>query len=462
MKTVNKIKTKGSLFLSLILLITLGCEREISDDAVLATYSNTAEIFTDDFVGLGSNFYFPYSDGFAKPDIFVVDAEVSYQGAASLRIDVPNQTDPEGSYAGAFFRIDGAGRDLTGYDALTFWVKSSSAPVIESFGFGQSEVQDFQTSISDIKLGTTWQKITIPIPNPSKLVQERGMFWLVATPNQGDGYSFWIDELKFEKLGTVGQPRPQMLGGADADFISVPGQTLQISSFRQTFNLANGRDITVNSSLDYYEFLSSNESVATVNDAGQVNVLSIGEAQITATVGGVDVDGSVNVRSFNEPRIISIFSDFYANVPVDGYNGFYEPFQTTLGGAILEEGNNIVDYTNLNFVAIEFYGRYGPSVQPVDATNMTHLNIDFRVNEAVESSDFIRIELINSFGAGQSSGSFTVVSGSLLSNEWVTLKIPLSSFSGGLVNRSRLGAILFDTPASISKLSVDNIYFSKE
>ena len=168
MKTIKFINKKNSLVLGLILLLTVGCERELSDDVVSATFSNTAEIFTDNFVGLGSNFYFPYSDGFAKPDIFEVDSEVSYVGSSSLRIDVPNEIgDPGGSYAGAFFRIDGAGRDLTEYNALTFWVKSTGAPFIQSFGFGQSEVQDFQTSISNFQLSTTWTKVTIPIPSSS-------------------------------------------------------------------------------------------------------------------------------------------------------------------------------------------------------------------------------------------------------------------------------------------------------
>ena len=60
MKTIKFINKKNSLVLGLILLLTVGCERELSDDVVSATFSNTAEIFTDNFVGLGSNFYFPY------------------------------------------------------------------------------------------------------------------------------------------------------------------------------------------------------------------------------------------------------------------------------------------------------------------------------------------------------------------------------------------------------------------
>jgi hypothetical protein len=34
------------------------------------------------------------------------------------------------------------------------------------------------------------------------------MFWYAEGPENGNGYTFWIDELKYEKLGTVAQPRP--------------------------------------------------------------------------------------------------------------------------------------------------------------------------------------------------------------------------------------------------------------
>ena len=64
---------------------------------------------------------------------------------------------------------------------------------------------------------------------------------------------------------------------------------------------------------------------------------------ITAYMGGVLASGSLTVQSV-DIDVISIFSDLYANVPVDNYNGFYlDGFQTTLGGAIVENGNNIIE-----------------------------------------------------------------------------------------------------------------------
>jgi hypothetical protein len=111
MKNRKIIYLKNTFFLVLILLTNVNCERDLSEDANLSTFSKTGEIFTDSPVGLGSNFYFPYEG--SKATAWSVDNEVSYKGTASMRFDVPNANDPEGNYAGAIFRIDGAGRDLT-------------------------------------------------------------------------------------------------------------------------------------------------------------------------------------------------------------------------------------------------------------------------------------------------------------------------------------------------------------
>jgi hypothetical protein len=55
--------------------------------------------------------------------------------------------------------------------------------------------------MTNVSLGTAWAKYIIPIPNASKLLQEKGMFRYAAGSQgtNGAGYTFWIDELKFEK-----------------------------------------------------------------------------------------------------------------------------------------------------------------------------------------------------------------------------------------------------------------------
>ena len=58
-----------------------------------------------------------------------------------MRIDVPNVGDPLGAYAGAIFP-DYSGRDLSGFDALTFWAKGSQGATINEIGFGDEFTED--------------------------------------------------------------------------------------------------------------------------------------------------------------------------------------------------------------------------------------------------------------------------------------------------------------------------------
>lgn len=468
---------KYTFLLGLVFLTNVNCERDLSEDAKPATFVKTAEIFTDDFVGMGTDFYFPYNDGYAKPDIFEVDTDVSYEGSASLRIDVPNAlNDPAGSYAGAFFRVDGAGRDLSDYDALTFWVKSTGAPFIESFGFGQSEDVSNQVSISNFQLSTTWTKVIIPIPDASKLTNERGMFWLVALPDGGNGYSFWIDELKFEKLGTIGQKRPFIFNSLDVNGVAFVGETLAINDIGVKFNLANGTDVSIKASSNYFTFSSSNDLVAQANQS-IVSMIGPGNAIVTAKLGSVDADGSLNVSSIglaptptlDPSNVISIFSDAYINRPVDYFNGYWT-YSTTQGQDDINiNGNNIIKYTNTNFVGTEFQGS-----KTINASAMTHFHIDIYVEDVIQPGDFIRIQLQdlgadNVFGGGNDKqGSFTLNSSSIpaiTNNGWISIDVPFSSFPG-LSTRSNLAQIVYVTEGTnpnavgnIKNFFVDNIYF---
>jgi len=460
-----------------IMIMTVSCERELTDDIQIATYPSNGDIYTDAPVGLTDEFFVSFDPASgANTQGFGTDDNEAYLGTSSIRIDVPTPSDPDGGYIGGIFKDRGAGRDLTGYDALTFWVKGSTTATVGTFGFGTDfESNAYAVNLDNVQLSTDWRKVIIPIPDPSKLLQEKGMFIFAAgtQSTNGVGYTFWLDEMRFEKLGTIGQPRPAILGGQDQTAQANIDTTVPIIGLTQTFNTASGQDITVTATPAYFDFETSNPFVASVNDLGIVSVDGAGEinpetgqfentAIITASIGDVQAAGSLTLSAV-DLNVISLFSDVFANVPVDNYNGFYlDGFQTTLGGAIVEGGNNIIDYTLLNFVAIEFYGREGSGVQPVDASEMTHMHIDIRVNENVDPSDFFRIEVFNNFTTGsQIAGTYTVTGDDLQSNTWVEFDIPLSSFAG-LTAQEALGAIIFVSDATIANVSLDNIFFYSE
>ncbi len=474
MNNIKYINKTLVFLLGLVITLLVSCEREPTDDVAFAKYPSTAEIFLDTPIGLGSDFYFPYLG--SKPNVFSVDNQESYEGTSSIRIDVPNANDPEGSYAGAIFRIEGenSGRNLTEYDALTFWAKASQGVTINEIGFGEDFGENkYLASIFNVSLTTNWVKYIVPIPDPSKLIQERGMLRFSASgignAGQEIGYSFWLDNVKFEKLGTLAQPKPSILNGENISQTTFIGVDMQISNLTQTFNLGSGYNITEVVAPSYFTFMSSNPNVAVVNELGVVTVLDAGSATITAQLAGVKAMGSLTIESlgnFNEAplpsknaaNVISVFSDAYTNVPVDYYNGFFQ-YQTTLGGAPpLNIGTGqVINYSELNFVGIGTF----LNVASLDLTNMTHIHIDINVQEAIDSGDFIKIQLINNVGGNETSGSYTIDGSQLTSNSWVGIDVPLSSFSG-LSDRNDIGLLFFISDATIANIFVDNIYYYKE
>ena len=469
MKNIKYNNFRNLLFL-LVFITLIGCERELSDAAEFATFSKTGEIFTDAPIGLGTDFYFPFLG--AKATAFSVDENVAFESDASIRIDVPNANDPGGSFAGAIFRVDGPGRNLTEFDALTFWAKASQGVTIGEIGFGQDFLENkFQATRLNVSLGTNWTKYIIPIPDPSKLTQERGMLWFAAGTQETDGfgYTFWMDDVKFEKLGTIAQAQPAIFNGADVvqdAFVNIP---IEITGLTQTFNTASGENISVLAKPSYYTFQSTDIDVARVSELGIISVVDAGQALITATLGNFRAAGSLNLNVIggfdfaprpperNPSDVISIFSDAYTNVPVDYYNGFFAPFQTTLGGSppLDISGDAVINYTALNFVGVGTF----LDVPSVNTTEMTHLHMDIKVNENIDAGDFIRIELLNDVGDNETSGSVSFNAATFTRDEWISLDIPLNDF--GLADRSKIGLLFFISDATISDIFVDNIYYYK-
>ena len=152
-----------------ILIFFSSCERDV-EGLSGPEFSNNPNVFTDNFIGLGSDFYFPYAG--SKFTAFSVDNNEGYNSNSSIRIDVPNSNDLSGNYAGGIFRIDGPGRNLSEYNALTLWVKASQGVTIGELGFGEDFYPNkYITTLPNVSVGTNWTKVIIPIPDASKLVE---------------------------------------------------------------------------------------------------------------------------------------------------------------------------------------------------------------------------------------------------------------------------------------------------
>lgn len=462
----SKFRTKLAYQLSVLMAVfaVFSCENE-PEDYQEASYSKNPEVFIDTFTsGLIYSSY-----GGAVADAFQVDTEVTYANtAASMRFDVPNVNDPSGAYAGGSFYTS-VGRDLTDYDALTFWAKSTVAATIDVVGFGNDFGDNkYQASISGMQISTVWRKYIIPIPDPSKLTREKGMFFISEGPENGAGYSFWIDEVKFEKLGTINPQQPQILNGQNVVQTAFIGVTDTVDGLVCAFNMPNGINQGVNVTPAYFTFATSNEAVATVNDQGFVTTVGTGTAVITATVNGVEALGSLTINSSGDfvhaptpsadpEDVISIYTEAYPNVPVDYYNGYWQPYQTTQSADFTVEGDNVLNYTNFNFVGVQFAN------PTVNASGMSHLHVDLFIPNALPAGAIFGVRLVDfgvdgAYGGGNDTNfilNFTAPT--LVSQSWVSLNIPLANFTG-LASRAHLGQIIFEG-TNITNFYADNIYF---
>jgi len=445
-----------------------GCTRDF-DELESATFPTNPDVFIDAF-GPGLDSY----DAFAgsKVTAFDVDMDVVYEGEASMRFAVPGAEDPEGSYAGGAF-VSNVGRNLSGYDALTFWAKASQAATIDLLGFGNDlDEGTYQASISDVSINTNWQKYYIPLPNPSVLTEERGLFFYTEGPEDGKGYTFWIDEMKFENLGTLANPTPIIEGGEDRDVEAETGDRVSVTDLSMSFNLPNGVDQTMTVSPDYFNFSSSNSSVATVDEAGTIMVIDSGEAVVTGAIGDLAANGSVRISSSGEPllpptaaplppqdpdSVISMFSNVYDDVLVDTWNPFWE-FSTTEVADVQIGDDDVKRYKNLNFVGIL------TESERIDASEMTHFHLDIWTPDMTAPPATFNVLLVDfgpdgAFGGGDdSSHELTFTAPTLQSEEWVSLDIPLSNFTG-LTNRGNIAQLVLS--GDLANIFVDNVYYYK-
>ena len=478
---MKNIKINHSLTALIIVFVAaVSCQRNL-DTLALSTYPTTPEVFIDGF-SAGLNY-----SAWGKVTNFSLDYSEKYSGTASMKFEVPNFGDPAGNAAGGVF-ITANPRDLSGYNVLTFWAKASQVDTITKVGFGSSQVngatdETYKVTVNNLVLTTTWTKYYIPIPDASKLTQQKGMFYYWADPRDGGkGFTFWIDELKFENLGTIAHANPgSIFSGKDQVYNNVENGDYQIPDLSATFNLPTGVNETVYFPSSYLTLTSSNASVAMVNKPGTYSVINAGSTLITAKLDDNNVKGSLLINSIGAPvlpatmattptvassNVVSIFSDKYSNATVDSF----EPFWTWSGGGMTtnysvytQSGNNYIRYSNYNdtynqkrvLVAISF------ETTPIDISAMTYFHMDVWVpatSPNLTNKPTLSLEDWGANYGGSSSTGVYTSSSSLTTNQWVSLEIPLTNFTG-LTSKAHLVHLVLDNFPTV--IYVDNIYFHK-
>lgn len=418
-----------------------------------------------------------------------IDPSEKHAGSASFRIDVPTS-----GYVGASFNSL-APRNLTGFNAVTFWAKASKAAVLDVAGFGASATPTHIAERPDIALTTTWTKYVIPLPTPSLLTGETAMFHF-AEGADATGYTIWFDDIRYETLpaGSLSVPAAAI---ATEDRAVDVGLTIAANgTIYRNGALLPGLTwttpaVVLGVSPHYLTWSSSDASVATVDAAGVVTGVAPGTADITARFGTTDAAGktSVTVSAPVVPTVaaptpparaaadvISLFSDAYTDVTVGTWSADWDSANVA---DVQVAGNATKRYTALVFAGIDFTG------SKIDASTMTHLHMDVWTPPGSTGGTKFGVKLVN-FGSGGNSEAVVAFHAAGLSpvkpdwianwsgldspvlaaGEWISLEIPVASFAG--MTFEALGQMLLldnaDTGLAGDEAGtffVDNVYFHK-
>jgi hypothetical protein len=461
-------RSRHALLLAAVaVLSSLGCR----DDGPtgLAGTPRDGRVFIDDFIAADFQAF-----GGSKLDAVQLDNVTKFRGTSALRVTVPAPTDPTGNYAGGAF-VAAAPRDLTGYNALTFYVRSSVAATLNVAGIGNDNTGNsrFTAERNNIPTTTAWQRVVVPIPLASRLTAEQGLFYFAEGAEGAAGYEIWLDDIQFVTLDSITNPRPVI---TPATVAAEVGASQTLSNIPVTFAVGTA-DVVISAMPAYFQFTSSNTAVATVAvDGRSLNVVGAGSTNVTAALGGVAATGQITVQSVSPPTVaaptptyaagdvISLFSNAYTNVPVNTWRTDWS--DATLTDRVIA-GNDVKRYTNLTFVGIETVG-----ANRINATAMTHFRIDVWTPDAITGTAAVRVKLVDWGANGNYDGpgvgddvehelTFNgTTSPAVTSGTWITLDIPLSQFTG-LTTRANMAQFIISGVDALNTLYVDNVLFHR-
>jgi hypothetical protein len=434
-----------------------------SADAVVSVAPPTSSVFADTYATGVSFVAFGGSD-----NLLTIDKTEHHAGTASLKIAVPAS-----GYTGGALNAPAA-RNLSLYNALTFWAKASKSATLNVAGFGNDALNgpSYSVEAGPLALTSTWTKFVIPVPAPAKLTANVGLFHFAEGADEG-AYSIWLDDIQYENLtaAELGQPTAATLG-ANAATVEIGKQVALPASNSVTYALP--KMTLSNVSIRYFDLSSSAPTVASVTD-GMLNGLAIGTSTLSAQLGSLKVAGSL-VATVIAPivpttaparptvapaKVISLLSKAYTNVPVDTWgtawsNGNAGPNLTEL----VVGGDDVKKYAKLGYVGVEFTGAH-----VIDASAMTYFHVDLwtpdMTNFQVKLVDF---GADGGYGGGDDSeATFTVTPTSTPGltgfQKWMSLDIPMASFN---MNKKHLAQLLFVAGGSdygVGTVYVDNLYF---
>lgn len=443
-----------------VLFAVVGCGRD-TNTLSPASYPVDPVVFIDDF-GPGVQYHaFQWSD----VEALDVDWNFGYQSDASLVVSVPDASAPDGGFAGGAF-VAGTPRDFTSFNALTFYAKASRPEIFDVVGLANDNTGNskYQAARNNIELTTSWKKYIIPIPRPARLGAEGGLFFYAdAVPEDSSGYTVWFDDVIFEHVAGISNPRPTMSTETVKSFI---GATIEAHDTEVTFDV-DDESVIVEHYPGYFTYVSSNDSVVVIDGEEIIRVVGAGDATITASLDEVVVDGTVTLDAEGAPAtaaptptvpaadVISLFSHVYDDRPVETWAATWTGASHDVADFDIE-GNTTKVYSNLNWAGVVLE-------ETIDISEMTHFHMDVWVAEGL----YMRIKLID-FGADGVFGGAPDVEHELTfhadssppfyAGEWVSLEIPMEDFVR-LTTREHLAQFIIS--AQNNTVFIDNVYWHK-
>ncbi|WNG59547.1 Ig-like domain-containing protein [Archangium gephyra] len=443
---------------------------------------NGADVSFADFGGAANN--------------VTVDATETFNDRKVINFQVTST----GSYSGGAW-VTSAPRDLSAYNALTFWAKASKAETLNVTGIGNdagaTSGTGFGSERGTLAITTAWQKFTIPIPNPAKYKNVGGLFHVADGP---DNYTLYLADIIYENLGsgTLGAGTAS-IGNGNANTGSVAtAATFNINASQNqvTFTVAGdpGSPVTVKPVANtFFDFTSSNASIASVSSSGVITgVAAGGPVTISATLGGVAATGSfaITVTSvLGQPATLppapthapgdSVYS-LYSSVP-GGYTGTAsdqsakvntwrtdwstgsggEPFTITTDAGSAAPRKYVFTNPDNTYIGIEFTG-----ANQIDAAGrgLTKLHLDLWTPD--NATNF-QLKLVD-FGADgafggddNTEGTATLTAEStppLATGAWLSYELTLASDFTGLANMKHLAQLVLVAPNG-GTMYIDNLYF---
>jgi hypothetical protein len=451
---------RSTVLAILALLFTSACG-ENDENPVFPIIDPPAEggVFFDEYAeGVA---FTPFAD--SKADAVEIDQSVAYRGTSSLKVTVPAPGDASGFFAGGALTT-GTPWDLSGYDVVTFWAMASSNASINVTGLGNDNAggAQYMAETTDLDVSGVWQKFVVPIPDPSRLSSEAGLFYFAEAHENDQGYTIWFDDIRFASMDAS-----LVRAGMGSSTLTLEvGSTVKVEDLTATVN-TDGVDVTVSTTPFYFTFASSDEEVATVAADGTVSIIGSGSAEITASLGSVTASGSIVITtgvplSESAPTpthpaadVISLFSNAYDDVTVDTWSADWDVADVEDTDL---EGDDMKLYTGLVFAGIEF------TSSTIDASAMTHFHMDIWTPDATDGGEVFKLKLVD-FGAdGAWSGGDDVEhelsfsAPTLATKEWVSIDVPLSEFANMTTVAHQAQMII---SGDLGTVFVDNIYYYK-